>query len=164
MISKGKYIAKYIVNMRYVAKLYNVSKSSVSNWFRLYENKKLGIILSHKYRRTKLTNNIATYIKKYIKRNPCFNCIKLISNIKRTYNVTIGKSTIYKYLRNNGYSKKKIIKKKHLDTHKQKEKIKKFKQTIKNISINEIISIDEVSFDTDITNDYGWGKKRRSFI
>ena len=90
-ICKGNYKIKNIINMRYVAILFGVSKSSVSNWFRLYKNNKLIYASICKYNKTRLTEKIITYINKYIKRNPFLNHKKLISNLKKIIRLRLVK-------------------------------------------------------------------------
>lgn len=56
---------------------------------------------------------------------------------------------------------KKIILAKKSRLNKQ---IKEFKKAIKNISLNDIISIDETSIDTHIHSSYGWSDKGKKII
>jgi len=62
-------------------------------------------------------------------------------------------------------TRKKIIKRvivKNKIQHKQNQK--KFEKKIKKIDLNKIISIDEVSFDSYMSDDYGWSIKGRQIM
>ena len=57
-------------------------------------------------------------------------------------------------------TRKKINKKKFYGSKiKFNKNIRELKKKIKNINVNDIISIDEVGFDTNICSNYGWSKK-----
>ena len=76
------------------------------------------------------------------------------------FRIQVSKSSIYSILSQLNYSRKKIRKKKIYGNRiKLKQKIKDFKEQVKNINKNNIISIDEVSFDTNLYPDNGWSKK-----
>ena len=76
--------------------------------------------------------------------------------IKQKFVINICKSSIYNILHKFNITHKKI-KKRKIYGCKQKLKIKvnNFKKKVKNIHLNDIISIDEINFDTNTSTDYG---------
>ena len=78
---------------------------------------------------------------------------KLISFIFKKLNISISKTTLFKIIKDLNITKKIItLTKKYGKKSKITSHIKKLKNKIKNINKNNIISIDEISFDTNIIN------------
>jgi len=145
-----------VVNIKY---LYKICKSTLFNWINLYKQNKLNNKKKYK-KRSKFTLQIKRYIKKYVIRRINFKYKLLIKQIKLKFKKIISKSSIYNILKELKITKKKKkIRKKRIygDRNKLKEKIIKFKNKVKDIDKNNIISIDEVGFNTTICSDYGWG-------
>lgn len=95
---------------------------------------------------------IITYVLKYKQ----VNCNRLISLIKLKFDKEISKSSIYKTLKNNNISRKKIKTRIIIKNKRKHNKLKKiFKNKIKKINLDNIISIDETSIDTHISSKYG---------
>jgi transposase len=91
---------------------------------------------------------------------PNFIYISLIKHIYETFHIKLHKSTLYNIIHDLNFShkvakfQKKYLSKDKLDLNKT-ELVSK----IKNISNSKIISIDEVSFDTNIIHKYAWSLK-----
>lgn len=144
-----------------ISNLFNISKSSIYNWIKLYSSNSLNktkqkyVLKNSKFRNIDIRNAISSYTTK----KPCFNYITLLNYIKRKTNIKISKSCLYSILTDLNITKKFIKFKKSYKCKKQIYKIKKLAKIIKNINYNNVISIDEVSFDTNIIKKVGWSKK-----
>lgn len=142
--------------------IFNISRSSLYNWIKLYNNNEL--TEKKKYIKiSKYTLEIKEYICKYIIKKINFDCNKLIRLINKKFNINSKKSKIYDILKESNITRKRIkiktkICKKTEITKKKKELAKK----INTIKKENIISIDESSFDTHINAHYGWNIKGSS--
>ena len=125
--------------------------------------KKSDNLIPQRKRISKVTPSIRCYIRNYVIRRINFKYKLLIKNIKKKYDVMISKSYIYSLLKQMNIKNKKIYYK-LLPKNKQKrnEQIKLFKKKIKNIPMDQIISLDETSIDTHINYKYGWGLKGKT--
>jgi len=151
--SKNKYTVKDILN------IYDISNGSLYNWINRDKNNNLQE--KAKYNKiSKYTPAIKCYIRVYVLRNKIFNCNKLISLLKKQFNISASKTSIYEILKYMDLTRKRICKKFYYGNQiKHREKLKNFKNKIKTISMDNIISIDETSIDTRIIPIYGWNKK-----
>lgn len=153
------------VSINDIIKIFNISSSSLFNWIKLYNNNELHAEKKQYTKKSKITPIVKSYIKSYVIKKVNFDYKKLISMIKRKFKISISKSSIYNILSELSITHKKIknkpiIKNKKLHNKDKKQFIKK----INNININDIISIDETSFDTKISADYGWFYKGKQLI
>ena len=145
----------------YLSNLFQVSLKSIYNWIYLYNNN----LLKHKQKyikKTSLFRNslIRVNIKFYIFKNPSFQYIKLIAFLFKKTNINISKTTLYNIIKDLKITKKIIsLTKKYGKKSKITSQIKKLKNKIKNINVNNIISIDEIGFDTNIINNKAWALK-----
>lgn len=148
-----------------IRKVFNVSNGSMYNWKSKLAN---GTLNNCKTRVSKITPNIKCYIRQYVISRKNFNYRNLITMIKKKYNVIIGKSSIYNILNKFKIKKKKIyVKTCSADKDKRKQLIHEFKNKLKSISVDDIISMDECSIDSHINHNYGWalkGKKLKVYI
>ena len=139
-------------------KLFKISRSTLYDWIKRYDNNDL----SEKERYTKKSkfDSVDKYISNYVCSRKKFDYLRLISIINRKFKITISKSSIYNILKKNNITRKKINFKLNLC---KKDKFialrKDFDKTIKNTEQDNIVSIDESSFDTHIDNNYGWSIK-----
>lgn len=62
--------------------------------------------LKKSIRRTKINNQVKTYIKSYVTSNINFDYKKLIMLVNKNYNIVISKSTIYNILKDDKIKKK----------------------------------------------------------
>lgn len=164
-----KKILKCILSKKYTdTQIMNIFEISRKTFYKFKKLSKLkgydkNNILRNSRRKSKITNPIKTYIKKYVLCKIIFNYKKLIANIKMKYNMLISKSIIYKILSDAKIKKKKIYKKTNPNRKKKREsQIRFFKEQVndalKNSSMNNIISLDETSIDSHIDYDYGWSR------
>lgn len=153
--------------------IFSISKSSLYNWIEHYTNNNLQNI--NNIRTTYITkfskendNNISIrkYIVNYIlKRQTNFTIKNLRKNITRIFNVTIGKSRVYEILNEEKISYKKISNKiVHKNVKHMKIKVKELKKEIQSSDSNNVISIDESSFDTNLRKIKGWNVKGKKVI
>jgi transposase len=150
-----------ILTVPNICKLFCVSKSSVYNWIKLFNdnqlyNKKIYIKPTSFFQNKEIRNFILTYIQL----NPNFDYFKLIALIFDSLKIQISKSTLFCIIHDLNLTKK-VVKFKKVYGSPEKLEIKKesLKKQIKNINNNKIISIDEISFDTNIINNYAWSPK-----
>lgn len=137
--------------------IFGISNGTLYNWIRKYENNTLE---ERKIRELKITPNMKCYIREYVIKRINFDYKRLTRIIKKKYNVSISKSSIYECLKYMNITRKKI-RKKFIYTKKKEynKKVKNFKKLIRKIDISKIISIDETSIDTHINIEYGWSQK-----
>ena len=96
--------AKKLMSNKTLSKYANVSKTSIYYWSK---GKYLTNIKST--RKSKITPQIKCYILNYIIRKTNFNRFKLLQLIKKKYNVSISKSTLYTVMKKLNLRKKKYL-------------------------------------------------------
>ncbi len=152
---------KNILSATQISALFSVSKSSVYNWIKLYKLDTLTNKIEYIKPTSNFQNsNIRSIILDHIKTNSNFSYLNLIKIIETQTTIKISKSTLYTIIADLNLTKK-VAKFKKIYGSVEKLDIKKqaLKNQIKNIPNNKIISIDEVSFDTNIIHNYGWSLK-----
>ena len=152
---------RHILSVVKIATLFSVSKSSVYNWIKLYKQDTLKTKIQYTKSKSNFQNSdIRSIILEHIKINPNFLYLNLIEIIATKTTIKIGKSTLYNIISDLNLTKK-VAKFKKIYGSVEKLNIKKevLQKQIKDIPNNKIISIDEVSFDTNIINSYGWSPK-----
>ena len=134
------------------ARYFSISRKSLYNWINCDNLDRSAI------RKRKITAEIKCYIRAYVIARISFEYKLLIKAIKRKFKISIGKSSIYNALKEMHISRK-MINNKIIYTNKRKrnQQIKAFIKNIKKINIKDIISLDETSIDSHISNTYGWG-------
>lgn len=136
--------------------LFKISNGSLFNWLKLKSLNQLHIKKCRKKHNTKLLE-VIQYIIRYVLKYKRVYCNRLINLIDVKYKKTISRSSIYRILKNNNITRKKIKKRIIIKNKRKLNKLKNiFKQKINNIDKNKIISIDETSIDTHISSNYGW--------
>ena len=142
---------------------YNISNGSLYNWINKVKCNE-SLIKKQYNKKSKYTGAIKCYIRSYVIRNHTFDYRKLLLLIQRKYNVTASKSSIYRILANMTITRKRVRRKL---IYKKKNIIisrRKFKETIKLINGDDIISIDETSIDNQLCPIYGWSPKGKRII
>jgi transposase len=145
------YSNKY--SIKQLLELFKISNGTLFNWI----NGQLG---NSRKRKSKFTELLKEYIKKYVMARINFNYRLLLNRLKLIFKITISKSSIYNILKSIGITKKKLYKRyipKQL-THKYNKLKNDLKESLNKIN-KKIISIDECSVDTHINNNFGWGSK-----
>lgn len=143
-------------NARHVSNIFDMPKSTLYSWLKKNKSGKL----FDKYVRTSIYSpQVKLTISENVLLNNQVNLEEIKKLIKEKYNFVPSKTKIYQILNEMNITRKKIRK---LSTSKDRKKLKKlttiFRRNVGRIKQNKIISIDEVSFDTHMTNDYAWSK------
>lgn len=150
-------------NINKAIKIFNVCKSSIYNWINLNKLNMLQIKSNIRTMyKSKITNEIEKYVIMYVKKRITFNRKNLIKCVKNTFSKIISIFGIYKILKENNMSYKKIGKKIIPINRNIENQIIKLKKEVKKYDSNKIVSIDETSFDTHIRARYGWSTKGES--
>jgi transposase len=140
--------------------IFSVCKSSIYNWINMYKLNMLQIKSNIRpIYESKITNEIKKYVIMYVTKRITFNKKNLNRCIKHIFNKTISMSSIYKILKENNLSYKRIGKKIIPINRNIENQIINLKKEVKKYDSNKIVSIDETSFDTHIRATYGWSKK-----
>lgn len=145
------------VTITEISNIFNIDRSTIYRWLILKENNKLEPL---KIRKNKLSIQIKFFIRDYVIKRINFCYKNLLKLLKDTFDLVISKSLLYKTLKQLKISRKKIYKKPlYSKKAKRNREIRQLRNKLKNVSISDIISIDETSVDTHIGNTYGWSKK-----
>lgn len=140
--------------------LFNISRKTLYNWRKLYENDKLHLKTEHKkHISLKYTDDMCEYIRKYIVNNCRFRMKNLLKLFKKNFNRTLNANNVYYALRKSGITYKKAHKVVIINKKEHKQKVKEFKEKINEIGIDKVLSTDECHFHLNMTPDYGWNKK-----
>lgn len=161
---KNKVVELYHKNysVKELSKMFNISFKTIYNWINQFENNTIDKNKKKFVKPTSLFRNIhiRLHIKLYIHKHSDFQYKKLINHIFKKLNLSISKTTLFKIIKDLSFTKKIIsLRKKYGLKSKITKHIKKLKQNLKNINPSDIISVDEVSFDTNIINNRGWSPK-----
>ena len=140
--------------------IFKIRNGSLFNWIRLDKENKLYNKKKTYYRESKIIPNIKCYIRKYILQRISFNYKLLIRRIKINYKIDVSKSLLYSVIKKLNLTKKKIkVRTVVKNKRKHNKDIKKFKNKVKNINHNLLTSLDESSFDNELSAIYGWSEK-----
>jgi len=161
LILKMKVISCYLSDqytINEIVSIFDICKSSIYNWINLY--KKGDLHEKMKYKKNSMyTDEIRKYICIYVIKRTNFDYKKLIRIIKDKYNIICKKSSLYKILKDHKITRKRVNIKTNFNKKGSNKKKKELLDTIKHIHKENIISIDESSFDTHINSNYGWSNK-----
>lgn len=160
--------SEYNMSISAILNILKIARSTLYEWIKTYPYKNENEyniskqqkreIIKQKYDR-KISDRIVTYIVNYVKNNPICNIKKLKLQILKQYRENINKNYIYKILKNNNITHKKLNKNKYpYDDNKINDAKKNLKNEIKYVK-NKVISLDEVSFELGSKCDYGWSEK-----
>lgn len=149
-------------SIKYIAKLYDIDRSTIYRWNKLHY---IGKLEPSKTRKGKLSTETKKYINKYIDRYTNFNYKNLLKLLDKKFKIKISKSLLYKTIKELGITRKKIYSKPfYMTKTRENERIKELRRKLKNINVKDIISIDETSVDTHINSNYGWSSKGKRII
>ncbi len=106
-----KKLNKFLI--KHILYIFNISNSTLYNIINEFR-KGLHLIIkkNKKYTKSCLPLFIQKYICIYVKKNKQFNINYLLRNIRRNYNITTSKSTIYRIIKSYGMTYKKVSLKK----------------------------------------------------
>ena len=131
--------------------------NTIYNWLR-GDNKLQNI--NHEYTNRKITKTIEFYVLDTIKKNNTITIKTIRINIIKIFHVDISVKSIYSILKKNNITYKftKIITNPYT-TMEQKEQLQNKKEVIKQLDIDNIISIDETSIELSTKPSRGWSLK-----
>ena len=139
---------------------YNISNGSLFRWIKLKHNGNLLIDKKQYNRKSKITPVIKCYIRSYILKKVHFNYKLVLHLIMNKFKVTISKSSLYNIINKLNITRKKIKKETIVKNKiKHNKDVRNFKKSIKGVSLDKIVSIDESHFDNEICSTYGWSLK-----
>jgi len=158
-------------NDREIESITGISKSTCNNWKKRYLNNYIN--LSKRYTKQHLNveeqfldsleKEVFDYVEELVKENPFITYRIFITLLNKKFNIKLNNVKI-KYLLKNLNITKKRIRQRTIKTEKFLEQLienrKKFRETIKNEVIDNIISIDETGFNKLLnSNTQGYSKK-----
>ena len=163
-------------SFREIETLFNIPKTTAHRWYtqcsKYFEdinntNKVIDIMTEKKDKQIEENNqnilnnnrNIIRYINKSLSIQPFQTQHDLQNKIEKKFNVSLTIKTISKYIKNSGFSKKKITRRlynKNLKEHQLKRK--QFRKFIKKIPKDDIICLDETGINRNTHSKYGYWK------
>lgn len=167
VILKSLELYKTYKSKKYVSRITNISKTTIIRWIKKYNDKPTNLIniinktFTHEKKQINIKNNIKKYIVELFTVNPFYTRNQIQNLILIKFNFKIGLRKLRKVIHSLNYTYKKakylVIKNKNYIEKLQKERTE-FKNKIKMLNIDNIISIDESSFN----NLYGSNLKGHS--
>lgn len=140
--------------------IFDISKSTLYNWINLDKQNLLdspsNIRCSYN---CKITNEVEKYIVIYVTKRCIFNVKNLRKCIKRIFDISVNKSSVYCVLKKHNITNKKISQKIVPKKVNVSAKIDQLIEQVTKIGIDKIVSIDESSFDTHMRPKYGWSTR-----
>ena len=115
---------------------------------------------NYEYKNKKITKTIELFVIEMITNNPTINSKTIKIKIFEIFKIKLSKSSIYSILKHNNFTYKttKIITNPYTITE-QKEQLKNKKEVIKQLNVDNIISIDETSIVLSSKSSRGWSLK-----
>jgi transposase len=114
----------------------------------------------YKIKYKKYSNEVNEFVIKNIINVDKFNIGNLITKLNSTFtDHNYSRNNVHYILRKNNITYKRAHKKVIIDKSKYIERVNKLKEQVKNIKEDNIISIDESHFVTNMTNNYGYNYK-----
>jgi transposase len=129
-------------------KIFKISNGTLFNW----------INGKSKERKSKFTCDVRKFITNYVSGNINFNYRIIIRLVCEKFCIKISKTSIYDILKYSKIKKKKIYQRyipDKISANLREHKVL-LEKNIKN-TLGTIISVDECSIDTHLTNNFGWG-------
>ena len=140
--------------------IFNISKATLYNWINIHNN---GLSFNNsnfrKPYKSNITFQIHQYIIVYVTKRIHFSTKNLRKCIKRIFNVCVCKSSIYYVLKINNITNKQISSKILPSKQNNKSLISDLLKTVSVHDSENIVSIDESSFNLHMKPSYGWSKK-----
>ena len=141
-------------SIREVAKIFNISKSTIHRWININNLNK-----SLKEFKINYDKNIDETINTIINDDP-FVMLKNVKNIlEKKLSMNMSITGVYKHVKRNGFSFKKVSRRMYRNINEIKNKIKEFRKIIKTIKLSDVVCLDESGIKEDMCENYGWRKK-----
>lgn len=114
----------------------------------------------HEYKNKKITKTIELFVIDTVTNNPTINIKTIKIKIFEIFKIKLSKTSIYSILKHNNFTYKttKIITNPYTITE-QKEQLENKKEVIKQLNVDNIISIDETSIVLSSKSSRGWSLK-----
>jgi len=142
--------AKWTV--RQTAHFFKISLATLYRWVQADEKKEQ----LPKGRKPLLSKAAQAWVVRHITNNQQIVMSKLKQGILAQFHINVSCKTLYRTLKRHGITYKRAhFHAKAVDEHKLLE----FKQKVRKIQFNQIVALDESSFDTHMTPVYGWSQK-----
>jgi transposase len=150
-----------IKQLLYIFRISNGTLYNIINEFRKGVHSVINKKNNKKYTKSYLPLFVQKYIYMYVKKNKQFNINYLLRNIKRNYNISTSKSTIYRIIKLYGMTYKKVSIKKIYNAKNKKKYMTKEQlfKLVNQYSLNDILFIDETSIVLNNVPSYGWSGK-----
>lgn len=146
-------VKNFYVNNNYsirdISNIFKISKSTIHRWIN----------------KTNMTKNIVNcniineIINKLVKENPFITLKMMQTKIRETIHKNISISGVYIHVQKLKLTYKKVSNKMYSNMKNLCAITKYFKKRIKRIKLNDIICLDESYIQTNMSGNYGWGKK-----
>lgn len=144
----------YVDNIQYIWK---IGRSTFYKWLSLYREGKLNAINNRRRQyNTKITLKIQKYIVTSIISLTFLKVNKIVEEVKKIFKTKISRSSVYRILKNNKITYKKVYQKKNPHIESNKEEVKELMDKLKG---KDIISVDESHIVLDTYLPYGWSKR-----
>ena len=173
LIQKGKQMTKYTVeeikqaiksyyeekSFRKAAKRVGIPKSTIHVWVQ-----RIGIRCIDKRRgskkparKTRIAKQMMSMVQELFEDRATRSVLEVHQKVREKYGCSM--STTRRAMKKLGLSRKRVSKILNPNTPEQIKKIKDFRKTVKSIPLEDVISIDESSFDSRMLPHYGYSMK-----
>lgn len=149
--------------IKYIETTFNIHINTLYNWINKYFDLNTHTFNfdtfknNFKYNNKKITVEIENFIISSIDNNNNFNIKKIKNNIKKKFNISLSKSTVYFVLHKNNFTFKNIIiKNTPIEDDKLNDLKINLKNKIDNIELDKFISYDEMSICLNSKPYKGW--------
>lgn len=140
---------RHSFSIRKISSIFHISKSTIHRWIHYIPN------IHIKKKKTNKFESVRSIIIDSIKSFPEITLRELKTTISNKLHINVSISTIFNYLKQMKYSRKKVIHRYYSNFSDLQQKCSTFKNTVKDISNNDIICLDETFFVSNITANYG---------
>lgn len=142
----------HVRNYRKVRKIFEISIATIYRWVTY------GIAQYQPKKRNKKYQIDSEWIKVLLNKEPWLSLKHICDKIKNAFGYNISRTTLSRYLKQIGITHKKM--RKITKTPKNTLEIKeKFKEEIREIGLENVLSFDEVGFQIEMFSRKGWSKK-----
>lgn len=146
-------------SFRKASKLIGIPKSTIHVWVkrigRRFHDSRKGSKKPN--RSSKISNDLIPVIQDFLIQRPTQSVLEVHQKVRGMFACSL--STTRRAVKKLGFSRKRVSKILNPNTIEQHQKIIEFKNTIKSIPIDDILSIDESSFDSRMLPHYGYSLK-----
>jgi transposase len=139
-------------SMRKISSIFKVGKSSVSRWIRN------GIETKRYPERKKILDPFRESVNNLTETKPWLTLKKICHYVEETHHKIVSRSTLSRYLKEIGITYKQM-RKKTMTPKNTRDEVIKFREEIRAIGYENILSFDETGFIIEMFPKKGWSKK-----